>query len=149
MAVATAADDVAFPRLVIVHALAATVWTGVHLILTFGVLSTPLREGSGAPIGASKASVAPLGFGALVSPVVSGAWMGSILLPGLEGLLRPGHRLWILIDTSVLALHARPRLIPARRDATLGRLAWHIRGVTSLAIAFVVAGALIRLGALG
>ena len=28
-------------------------------------------------------------------------------------------------------------------------LAWHIRGITALAIAFVVVGALIRLGGLG
>ena len=34
-------------------------------------------------------------------------------------------------------------------DANLSGLAWHIRGITALAIAFVVVGALIRLGGLG
>jgi hypothetical protein len=34
-------------------------------------------------------------------------------------------------------------------DLNLSGLAWHIRGITALAIAFVVVGALIRLGSLG
>ncbi len=36
-----------------------------------------------------------------------------------------------------------------RQAAALSALAWHIRGITALAIAFVVVGALIRLGGLG
>jgi hypothetical protein len=38
------------------------------------------------------------------------------------------------------------RLIPHLTDDNLSGLAWHIRGITALAIAFVVVGALIRLG---
>ncbi len=37
-----------FPLLVIVHALAATVWTGGHLVLDLGVLSRALRAQSAA-----------------------------------------------------------------------------------------------------
>ena len=37
-----------FPLLVIVHALAATVWTGGHLVLDLGVLPRALRERSAA-----------------------------------------------------------------------------------------------------
>ncbi|MCP9788102.1 hypothetical protein KBY99_03800 [Cyanobium sp. Maggiore-St4-Cus] len=50
--------------------------------------------------------------------------------------------------------HRRPgtspqvRLIPILRDANLSGLAWHIRSITALAIAFVVVGGLIRLGGL-
>ncbi len=40
----------AFPLLVIVHALAATVWTGGHLVLDLGVLPRALRERSAAQI---------------------------------------------------------------------------------------------------
>ena len=48
----------------------------------------------------------------------------------------------------------RLRLIPNLSDLNLSDLnlsglAWHIRGITALAIAFVVLGALIRLGSLG
>ena len=47
-----------------------------------------------------------------------------------------------------LAIHARLRLIPQLNDSNLNGLAWHIRAITALAIAFVVVGALIRLGGL-
>ena len=43
-------------------------------------------------------------------------------------------------------MQARLRLIPNLTDANLSGLAWHIRAITALAIAFVVVGALIRLG---
>jgi hypothetical protein len=39
-----------FPLLVIVHALAATVWTGGHLVLDLGVLPRALSERSAAQI---------------------------------------------------------------------------------------------------
>jgi hypothetical protein len=50
---------------------------------------------------------------------------------------------------TALAVHARLRLIPNLSDDNLGGLAWHIRGITALAITFVVVGGLIRLGGLG
>ena len=55
----------------------------------------------------------------------------------------------LLAATSALALHTRIRLIPNLTDDNLRGLAWHIRGITALAIAFVVVGGLIRLGGLG
>jgi hypothetical protein len=60
-----------------------------------------------------------------------------------------GVKLLLLAATGGLALHARLRLIPNLNDENLPGLAWHIRGITALAIAFVVVGALIRLGGLG
>ncbi len=51
-----------------------------------------------------------------------------------------------LAATLALALHARLRLIPHLSDDTLAPLAWHIRGITALAVAFVVVGAGLRLG---
>ena len=58
------------------------------------------------------------------------------------------------VQITPLAVHARLRLIPNLSDLNLSDLnlsglAWHIRGITALAIAFVVVGALIRLGSLG
>lgn len=41
-------------------------------------------------------------------------------------------------------MHARLRLIPKLKDDTLSGLAWHIRAVTALAIAFMVVGDLHR-----
>jgi putative copper export protein len=143
-----------FPLLVIVHALAATVWTGGHLVLDLGVLPKALRERSADRIRDFEQIFEPLGLAALALQVATGLWMGSILLPGFHGLFNPaspigllvGTKLLLLVATAVLAVHARLRLIPNLTDANLSGLAWHIRGITALAIAFVVVGALIRLG---
>ena len=146
-----------FPLLVIVHALAATVWTGGHLVLDLGVLPSALRAQSAAQIRAFEDTFEPLGLTALAIQVVTGVWMGWIYLPGFRGLLSPtnpigmlmGVKLLLLAATAALAIHARLQLIPNLSDDNLSGLAWHIRGITALAIAFVVVGALIRLGGLG
>lgn len=143
-----------FPLLVIVHALAATVWTGGHLVLDLGVLPRALRERSAESIREFEEVFEPLGLTALALQVITGLWMGSILLPGFHGLFDPANPIGVLVGTKLLllgataalAVHARLRLIPNLTDANLSGLAWHIRGITALAIAFVVVGALIRLG---
>ena len=147
----------AFALLVIVHGLAATVWTGGHLVLDLGVLPRALRQRSAAVIRDFEETFEPLGLTALAIQVLTGLAMGWIYLPGFQGLLSPanpigmlvGVKLLLLAATAALALHARLRLIPNLRDDNLSGLAWHIRGITALAIAFVVVGALIRLGGLG
>ena len=146
-----------FSLLVIVHALAATVWTGGHLVLDLGVLPKALRARDAGAIRAFEETFEPLGLSALAIQVVSGLWMVGIELPGYRGLLNPanpigvlaGVKLFLLAATLGLALHARLRLIPHLRDDNLAPLAWHIRGITALAIAFVVVGAGIRLGGFG
>ncbi|KEF42177.1 MAG: hypothetical protein ER33_07410 [Cyanobium sp. CACIAM 14] len=83
------AEVTVFPLLVIVHALAARVWTGGHLVLALGVLPVALRQASAERIRSFETTFEPLGLTAL---------------------------------------------------------AWHIGGITVLAVAFVVVGAGIRLG---
>ena len=77
-----------FPLLVIVHALAATVWTGGHLVLDLGVLPRALRAQSAAQIRAFEKVFEPLGLTALAIQVLTGLWMGWIYLPGFQGLFR-------------------------------------------------------------
>ena len=147
----------AFSLLVIVHALAATLWTGGHLVLDLGVLPKALRARDAGAIRAFEETFEPLGLSALAIQVVSGLWMVGIELPGFRGLFNPanpigvlaGVKILLLAATVGLALHARLRLIPHLRDDNLAPLAWHIRGITALAIAFVVVGAGIRLGGFG
>ena len=143
-----------FPVLVIVHALAATVWTGGHLVLDLRVLPRALREQSAQRIREFEELFEPLGLTALAIQVITGLWMGWIDLPGYRGLFQPGNpigmllgtKLVLLAATAALALHARLRLIPHLSDSNLSGLAWHIRVITALAIAFVVVGGLIRVG---
>jgi putative copper export protein len=146
-----------FPLLVIVHALAATVWTGGHLVLDLGVLPRALRAQNAAQVRAFEEVFEPLGLTALAIQVLTGLWMGWIYLPDFQGLFSPanpigmlvGVKLLLLAGTGALALHARLRLIPKLTDANLSGLVWHIRGITALAIAFVVVVGLISLGVLG
>jgi len=146
-----------FALLVIVHALAATVWTGGHLVLDLWVLPQALRERNAERIRTFEGAFEPLGLAALAIQVLSGLLMGWMYLPGFQGLFSPanpigmlvGVKLLLLASTAALAVHARLRLIPKLTDKNLNGLAWHIRGITALAIAFVVVGALIRLGGLG
>ena len=65
-----------FPLLVIVHALAATVWTGGHLVLDLGVLPKALRAESAAEIRAFEEVLEPLGLTALAIQVLTGLGMG-------------------------------------------------------------------------
>jgi putative copper export protein len=146
-----------FLLLVIVHALAATVWTGGHLVLDLAVLPLALQERNAGRIRSFEAMFEPLGLRALGIQVITGVGMAWIYLPGFQGLFSPanpigmlvGTKLALLAATAALAVHARLRLIPNLTDDNLSALAWHIRGITALAIAFVVVGALIRLGGLG
>jgi putative copper export protein len=117
-------------------------------------LPRALRQASAAPIRAYEEVFEPLGLTALAIQVITGLAMAWIYLPGLQGMFNPanpiavlvGTKLLLLAATVALALDARLRLIPNLSDARLGPLAWHIRAITALAIAFVVVGAGIRLG---
>ena len=118
---------VRLPLLVIVHALAATVRTGGHLVLDLGVLPRALRAQSAAQIRAFEEVFEPLGLTALAIQVLTGLWMGWIVLPGFRGLFSPATPIGMLVGVKLLLL----------------------AGTAALAIAFVVVGALIRLGGLG
>ncbi len=61
-----------FPLLVIVHGLAATVWTGGHLVLDLGVLPRALRAQSAAQIRSFEEVFEPLGLTALAIQVLTG-----------------------------------------------------------------------------
>ena len=147
----------AFAWLVIVHALAATLWTGGHLVLALGVLPRALRLRQAAVIRDFEELFEPLGLTALAVQVVSGLWMAGLELPGFQGLFSLqspiavllSAKLLLLAATASLALHARLQLIPHLRDDNLSGLAWHIRAITALAVAFVVVGAGLRLGGFG
>jgi putative copper export protein len=91
-----------FPLLVIVHALAATVWTGGHLVLDLGVLPRALRERSSEAIRNFEDIFEPLGLTALAIQVLTGLWMGWIYLPGYQGLFNPANPIGMLVGVKLL-----------------------------------------------
>jgi putative copper export protein len=135
--------------LVIVHVLGACVWTGGHLLLAVGFLPAALRQREPQVILGFEARFERIGLPALVLQVVTGIMLAMRYLPDVEGGGPPlsgqvamalGAKGILLVLTIALALHARLRLIPRLRPASLGLLAAHIVAVTIIAVLFVVVG---------
>jgi putative copper export protein len=143
-----------FTTLVILHILAACVWTGGQLILNMRVLPDALKAGSVTGIRTFEEFFEPLRVTSLATQVLSGLWMAWIYLPSGNGLFTLQSPIAALLTTKLillaiafaLALHAQLRLIPNLTDDNLVELAWHIRSITTVSIAFVVVGVGIRLG---
>ncbi|MCP9910183.1 hypothetical protein KBZ15_09725 [Cyanobium sp. BA20m-p-22] len=81
----------------IVHALAATVWTGGHLVLDLGLFPRALRAQSAAQVRAFEEVFEPLGLTALAIQVLTGLGMDWIYLPGFQGLFRAANPIGMLV----------------------------------------------------
>ena len=137
-----------------IHLLAATVWTGGHLILALTILPRALKQKSAESVRQFESAYERIGIPALVIQVVTGFWLASRLLPNMESWLSfdnctsqlIGLKLVLLTMTAVLGFDARLRIIPNLSDDNLVSLAWHIAPVTVLAVLFLLAGASLRNG---
>lgn len=138
----------------LIHLLAATVWTGGHLILALRILPLALREKSPERLRQFESSYALIGLPALLIQLASGLWLTSRLLPEPGEWLsfgdcestQLGLKLISLALTAMLGLDARLRIIPRLSAGNLPSLAWHIVPVTVLAVLFVVIGASLHNG---
>lgn len=145
-----------FKILVTLHTLGATVWTGGHLVLAVTVLPTALKNRDPDLIHAFESHFEGFGLAALLLQTITGLWLAWIYFPGFQNFLAfesylsiyIAIKLALLLGTLALALHARFFIIPKLTKETLNSLAYHIVGVTTLAVLFVVMGAGIRLGGL-
>lgn len=145
-----------YKLVLIFHVIGATIWTGGHLVLALGILPGALRQRSVAPVQAFEAVYERIGLLALLVQIGTGFWLLQRLVPS--------HAAWVdvssplgqlivlkfvlLAATIGLALDARLRLIPRLDESRLGSLAWHIAGVTTLSVLFVIAGVGFRTGGL-
>lgn len=145
-----------YRALVVFHLLGASVWVGGHLVLALAVLPRALRASDAALVRDFEAGFERVGIPALVLQVATGVWLALHWLPDVgswfEGTTPQARfvlaKLACLAATVVLAAHARLRIVPRLDETTLRPLAWHIRAVTLLAVAFVVLGVGIRTGGL-
>lgn len=145
-----------FKLLVILHTLGATVWTGGHLVLAVTVLPSALQNRDPDRIHAFEEHFEGFGLAALLLQTLTGLWLTWIYFPGFQSFLAfqsylsiyIAVKLSLLLGTVALALHARFFIIPKLTQETLNELAFHIIGVTTLAVSFVVMGVGIRLGGL-
>lgn len=143
-----------YGAMLLLHILAATIWTGGHLVLAIAILPRVLRERSPARLLEFESAYERVGLPALAVQVATGLWLAHRMVPELSRWLAFGDpvatlvgvKLLLLATTVAFALDARLRLIPRLSEKTLGALAWHIVPVTLVSVLFVVVGIAFRTG---
>ncbi|WP_305857612.1 CopD family protein [Balneatrix alpica] len=137
-----------YTLLLSLHLLGATLWTGGHLVLSLVILPQVLKQQSPARLREFEAGFERIGMPALIMQILTGIALSHYRLSGAwhqhPGLL---IKLTLLLATFALAAHAKFRVIPHLNAHNLPTLAWHIRAVTVLSLAFVITGVFIRTGA--
>ena len=143
-----------YGAILFLHILAATVWTGGHLVLAIAILPRVLRERSPDKLLEFESAYERVGIPALVVQVATGLWLAHRMVPELGRWLAfddpvaslVGVKLLLLATTVGLALDARLRVIPNLSECNLVTLAWHIVPVTVLSVLFVIVGVAFRTG---
>lgn len=138
----------------LLHVLAATIWTGGHLILALTVLPPALKEKSPSALLRFESGYERVGIPALVIQVVTGLMLAHRMLPDVSQWLAfdtpvsrlIGAKLILLALTVAFAADARLRIIPGLTSERLNALAWHIVPVTVMSLLFVVIGVSFRTG---
>lgn len=135
---------------ILIHILAATIWTGGHLLLSLGFLPKALKNKDFGVVENFESRFEPIGLPALLILILSGIYMTSYYAPDIFQLNWEDHysrhiliKFGLLILTLLLALHARLILIPKK---ALRPLAFHIIAVTFLSVLFVLVGFSARSG---
>ncbi len=143
-----------FGFILLLHILAATVWTGGHLILATVILPRALKHRDVESIRSFENAYERIGVPALLIQIVSGLWLAHRMLPKVSLWFQWDHpvgrvvamKLILLGLTAAFAVDARLRVIPRLGPNNLNSLAWHIIPVTAIAVAFVVVGVSFRTG---
>jgi putative copper export protein len=143
-----------YATLLLLHILAATVWTGGHLVLALTVLPRVLKERAPTELLRFESAYERIGLPALLVQVVTGLWLAYRMVPDVTRWFAfdsPISRLiavkiLLLVVTVAFAVDARVRIIPRLSEKTLTALAWHIIPVTIVSVLFVVVGVSFRTG---
>lgn len=145
-----------YSYILLLHILAATVWTGGHLVLATTVLPRALAARDPEILLAFESGFERVGMPALLIQVASGLWMAHTMLPDMRtwfSLSTPpatliAFKLALLGITVVTALDARFRIIPKLSAETLPAMARRIAIVTTVSVLFVIVGVSFRGGLL-
>ncbi len=142
-----------YKYILLLHVLAATVWTGGHLVLALRILPGVLRKRSASMLLDFESRYEALGMTALAIQVLTGPWLAARLVPPSMwfSLGNPYSRLVVtkltcLALTAAFAIDARYRVLPRLRDENVHSMVPHIVSVTTLAVIFVIAGVGFRVG---
>jgi putative copper export protein len=139
--------------IILLHLVAATIWTGGHIVLSTTVLPRALRRRDPALISAFEGPFEHIGIPALLVQVATGLYLAAKLLPPSQWFSFAGvasthvaAKIILVALTLVLAAHARLRIIPRLDASRLNLLAAHIVAVTVIAVLLAMIGAGFRIG---
>ena len=140
--------------ILLLHVLAATIWTGGHIVLSFVILPQVLRERAPEKLIQFESLYEKIGMPALIIQILTGLYMAYALLPDVSAWFDMSNpvahvilaKLSLLALTIMFALDARLRVIPKLSQHNLVDMAWHIIPVTVFSILFVVVGVSVRTG---
>ncbi len=143
-----------YKYILLLHVLAATIWTGGHLVLALTILPRALKDNCTEMIQQFEAGYERLGLSAFAIQLATGIWLAIRYAPTIGDWIPFSStiatllcfKLLLVLVTLVLALDARLRLMPHLSTQTLPALAWHVRAVTLLSVGFVAAGVGFRVG---
>ncbi len=143
-----------YAAFILLHVLAATVWTGGHLVLSLTILPGAIREKSPAELLRFESAYERVGLPALLIQALTGVWLAYQMIPSVgqwfafEDPISSfiGTKLLLLAVTIALAADTRLRIIPRLSVDNLSALAWRIIPVTAISVAFVVIGVYFRTG---
>jgi putative copper export protein len=136
------------PYILTLHILAATIWTGGHLILATVILPKILKKRDVKGLMDFEMSYEKIGMPALIIQVITGFYLVYNMVPDISKWFsfsdftttRIGIKLILLITTVLFALSAKLFVIPKLSKKTLPLMAFHIISVTTIGIAFVIIG---------
>lgn len=143
-----------YGTLITLHILAATIWTGGHIVLSVVILPKVLKNRSPQQLTDFESVYEKIGMPALIVQVITGFMLAYRMLPDVSlwfdmsiplahGILA---KLSLLMLTLIFALDARFRVIPKLSESNLTDMALHIIPVTIFSILFVVVGVSFRVG---
>lgn len=139
------------------HILAATIWTGGHIILSCVILPRVLKHRDAQALEQFESAYEKIGMPALIIQIITGLMLAYTMLPDValwfdfsnpvaHGIVA---KLTLLGLTVLFALDARFRVVPKLSADNLVDMAWHIVPVTLFSILFVLVGVSFRTGWLG
>lgn len=142
--------------ILMLHIISATVWTGGHLVLALTVLPRVLKSKNINELKQFEAGFEKIGIPALIIQLLTGLWLALIMLPDMRNWFQHENpfahlillKLFLLITTLVLGIHARFRILPKLNEKNLKSLSYHIISITIIAVFFVIVGVSFRTGGL-
>jgi len=138
----------------LLHILAATVWTGGHIVLAVTILPRALKTKNVESLRSFEQGYEKVGIPALIIQVTTGLYMAFTLVPQMDMWFDWSNpiakiisiKLGLLALTALLAIDARLRIIPTLSPHNISALAWHIIPVTIVSILFVIVGVSMKTG---